>query len=130
VSKENVELARTGAKAFSEGDWDRFAACRDPHVFVRLDPSWPEQHIYGQEAWVNFSRSAWEMLGPDAQVGEIVDLGDRVLTRFTWKTRGQQSGAQGDLRWTQIDTIRDGRIVFAEYYLDHAEALKAVGLEE
>jgi hypothetical protein len=130
VSQENVEIAREGAEAFKCGDWGRFAACRDPHVFVRLDPSWPEQHIYGVEAMVNFSRSAWEILGAEIRVDEIVDLGDRVLTRFSWETRGHQSGVTGDLRWTQIDTIRDGRIVFSEYFLDHAEALKTVRLEE
>ena len=56
--------------------------------------------------------------------------GDRLLTRFCWKTRGQHSGIERDLRWSQINTYRDGLVVFAEYFLDHEQALKAVGLEE
>jgi hypothetical protein len=31
---------------------------------------------------------------------------------------------------THVATVREGRIVCNEYFWDHAEALKAVGLEE
>ena len=31
---------------------------------------------------------------------------------------------------TMIFTLRRGKVIFQEYYWDHAEALKAVGLSE
>jgi ketosteroid isomerase-like protein len=130
MSQENVEAARKGAEAFISGDWELYTASLDPHVLLRLDPRWPEQRIYGREAAVNFARSARELMGSDARIEEIRDLGDRVLVRFYWETRGEHSGLESDLRWSQIGTMRDGRVILIEYFLDHDEALKAVGLEE
>jgi hypothetical protein len=130
VSQENVEISRKGAEAFVCGYWTLYTASLDPHVVLRLDSRWPEQCIYGREAAVNFARSAWELMGPEARIEEMRDLGDRVLIRFYWKTRGERSGIESDLSWSQIGTLRDGRIILIEYFLDHAEALKAVGLEE
>jgi hypothetical protein len=37
---------------------------------------------------------------------------------------------EGYQRSTAIVTFRAGRIILVEYFLDHDEALKAVGLEE
>jgi SnoaL-like domain len=130
VSQENVEKLREGTEAFRRGDWNAVAADWDMHVLVRSDPSWPEQFIYGREAVMDWQRGAWESLGPDLRIEETVDLGDRLLARFCWHTRGQHSGIEGDLRWTSVNTYRDGCVVFAEYFLDHEQALKAVGLKE
>jgi len=129
VSQENVEASLRRAEAWIRGDWEEFAAGLDPLVFIRLDPSWPERQFSGREAVTNFSKSARELVGPDARVREVRDLGDRVLIRWEWQARGERSGIAGDLSWSQINTIRDGLVIFIEYFLDHAHALKAVGLE-
>jgi ketosteroid isomerase-like protein len=130
VSRENVETLVKNIEAFRRGDWDAVAAGFDTHVLARADPTWPERFIYGREAVIDWQRSAWESLGPDLRIEETVDLGDRLLVRFCWHTRGQHSGIERDLRWTSVNTHRDGLIVFAEYFLDHADALRAVGLAE
>ena len=130
MSEENVDFCRKQFEAISRGDWDVVAAGLDPHILVRTDPSWPEQHLYGREAVIEFDRSAVESLGSDNRIEEIVDLGDRVLIRYCWSTRGQHSGLERELRWSEIVTVREGRVVFAELFLDHDQALKAVGLEE
>ena len=66
----------------------------------------------------------------DVRVQEIVDLGDRVLTRVHMTMHGSQSGVDGELSYSTLRTIRDGRIIVEEFFIDHAAALKAVGLEE
>jgi ketosteroid isomerase-like protein len=130
VSQENVEILRRSNDAYRRGDWDAMSASVDPHIFVRTDPRWPEQFIYGHEAWVAFLRSMWESVGPDVRIEEIVDLGDRVLVRLGFSMHGQQSGIGGEQPVSEIATVREGRVIFIEYFLDHKLALKAVGLEE
>jgi ketosteroid isomerase-like protein len=130
MSQQNVEIARRNNEAFRRADWEALTASLDPHVLLRTDPRWPEQYVYGQAAAIDFYRSGWESLGPDARIEEIEDLGDRLLIRLRWVTRGRQSGLETDLRWSEVVTYRDGRSVFIEYFLDHEQARKAVGLEE
>jgi ketosteroid isomerase-like protein len=130
MSQENIDLARKASDAFKRGDWEALAASLDPDVLLRLDPRWPEQRIYGRAAAVDFFRSASETLGPDSSIEEIMDLGDRLLIRVRWTARGHQSGIEQDLAWSEVVTYRDGCTVLVEYFLDHYDALKAVGLEE
>ena len=68
--------------------------------------------------------------GGDLRIEEIVDLGDRLLVRLHWHALGSHSGIEADLRVSEIATIRDGRVILSEFFLDHHEALKAVGLEK
>jgi ketosteroid isomerase-like protein len=129
VSHENVEIVRTVNDAVRRGDWDAVAAKLDPDILIRADQRWPEQRIYGREAVLAWYRGLQESGGLDVRIEEIVDLGDRLLVHIRWHTHGTVSGIEGDLRPSEIVTIRDGRYVFVEYFLDRAEALKAVGLE-
>ena|SRR5436309_12225414 len=130
MSQENIDLARRTSDAFRRGDWEALAATLDPHVLLRLDPRWPEQRVYGRTAALDFFRSARESLGPDSSIEEITDLGDRLLIRVRWATRGHSSGIEKDLVWSEVVTYREGFTAFIEYFLDHDDALKAVGLAE
>jgi ketosteroid isomerase-like protein len=130
VSQENVEILRRSNDAYKRGDWEALAALHDPNVFVRTDPRWPEQFIFGSEAWVTLLREMRESVGPDVHVEELIDLGDRALARLTISARGQESGVTVEQSVSEIVTVREGRIIFVEYFLDHERALKAVGLEE
>jgi ketosteroid isomerase-like protein len=130
MSREIAEVVWRMNDAFRRGDWDAMAARLDPDVLVRTDARWPEQRFYGREAVMAFYRGAWESLGPEARIEDIVDLGDRMLIRACWSVRGHQSDVQGEMRYSELNTYREGRLVFSEFFLDHAEALKAVGLEE
>ena len=130
MSQENVDFYRKQFDALTRSDWDVVAAGLDPDVVVRTDPGWPEQRIYGRQAVTAWARGALESLGPDFRIDEIVDLGDRVLARWCWNTRGQHSGVGGELRYSEIVTYRESRAVLIEHFRDHDQALKAVGLEE
>jgi ketosteroid isomerase-like protein len=130
MSQANVEIVRKGTEAFRSGDWDAMAASLDPDILVRADPLAPEQRIYGREAVLTYYQGLWESVGADVRVEEILDLEDRVLVRLVWAIRGQLSGIEGEQSLSMLFTIRDGRVIFQESFLDHAHALKAVGLQE
>src|SRR3954469_14182997 len=130
MSQENVDLYRSQLGAVQRGDWDAVAANLDYDILVRTDPGWPEQRIYGREDVMAWMRGVAESVGSNFRIDEIIDLGDRVLARWCWKTRGEQSRIGGELRYSEIVTYRGGRIILIEHFRDHAEALKAVELEE
>ena len=130
MSRQIVEIVRTLNDAVRRGDWDTVAAYLDPDILVRTDPRWPEQRLYGSEAVVAWYRSVRESMGPDLCIEEIFDLGDRALIRKCWFIRGQHSGAQGEMRYSELNIYREGRMILSEIFLEHQQALKAVGLEE
>jgi ketosteroid isomerase-like protein len=58
------------------------------------------------------------------------DLGeDRVLVLSRVEGRGAGSGGLVDTEMGQVYDFRDGKIAQVRTYLDHGQALKAVGLE-
>jgi ketosteroid isomerase-like protein len=128
MSAENVEVAREGNEAFRHGDWEALAENLDPHILLRADARWPEQRIYGRDAAIAFYRGIRGAGGPDLRTEEEMDLGDRVLARMRWHVRGLRSGVEGEQRISVIFTFREGRIILAEYFLEHEQALEAVGL--
>jgi len=130
VAKTNVELALEGNAAFRRGDWDTVAANFDPHILLRMEPRWPEQRVYGREAALAFYRGLRESGGSDICIEEITDLGDRVLLRFCWHIRGVHSGVEGEFWTSALSTFREGRVILVEFFLEHGQALKAVGLAD
>jgi ketosteroid isomerase-like protein len=130
MSQENVEFVQRFLDAFRRSDWDAVEANFDPDILVRTDPRWPEQRVYGREAVTDWYRGVQDSGGPDIRVEEIVDLGDRVLVRICWFIRGQHSDAQGEMRYSELHTFREGLVILSEYFFEHEQALKAVGLEE
>ena len=130
MSQENVEVIKRGVDAIRRGDWETLAEGADPHISVRTDARWPEQRIYGREAALAFYRGLVESGGSDIHIEEILDLGDRVLVRLLWHMRGSHSGVEGEQRYSVVCTLRDGRVILEEFFLDHEQALQAVGLEE
>ena len=129
MSQENVEVVKAAFDAWNAGDMDRLRDIYDPNVVLHMVRDWPEPGPYvGREAIMR----QWEQIREtwDADFVEpisFVDVGDRVVVRQIWRL-GRGPDANIDL--TIIVTLRQRRIASLEYFWDHAEALKAVGLEE
>ena len=129
MSQENVEVVKAAFDAWNAGDMDRLRDIYDPNIVLHMLRDWPEPGPYvGREAVMR----QWEQIREtwDADFVEpisFVDVGDRVVVRQIWRL-GRGPDANIDL--TIIVTLRQRRIASLEYFWDHAEALKAVGLEE
>ena len=61
-------------------------------------------------------------------ISDFIDAGDRVAVRYIW--RGAGHGPNLNMEVTLVFTMRKGKVVFQEFFWDHAEALEAVGLRE
>jgi uncharacterized protein len=131
MSQENVEVVRAGYEAWNAGDMDAFRELYDPDVIVRPLEGWPEPGPYvGREAfmrWCEQLRDTWDA-DAIAPTGDFIEVGDRVAVRQTW--RGAGHGPEANMEMTVVFTMRKGKIVYQEFFWNHAEALEAVGLAE
>ena len=86
------------------------------------------QRREGMQAYFADVDGAWEELR--LIYDEYRDLGDRVLVLGRLEGRGRGSGAVVETPQGAVADFRDGKLSSVRSYLDHAEALKAVGLAE
>ena len=61
-------------------------------------------------------------------VSDFFYAADRVAVRFVW--RGSGHWPQSEIEVTGVYTVREGRVVAIEHFLDHGEPLEAVGRRE
>ena len=59
---------------------------------------------------------------------DFIDAADRVVVRFIWHGAGH--GPEASLEMTSVFTVRKGRVLFQEFFWDHAEVLETMGLSE
>jgi ketosteroid isomerase-like protein len=134
MSQENVELVLAARDAYNAGHFDAFIELCAPDIEAFPDASvFPESSpIHGRHEYRRFLEeidTAW-MRGRNETVETYAVGPDRVLHRGQWGGEGAASGLYTTASLTDIWTIRDGQIARVEYFFDHDQALKAVGLEE
>jgi ketosteroid isomerase-like protein len=142
MSEENVKLARDVFLAASRGgaldalDQDaleRAFKLFHPEIEIREDPRFPEAGVFrGQNAVRSYFAQFTEQFDEFRfDFEDVLDAGgDRMVLLFHLHGRGKDSGAVFEERPAWVQTIRDGRVVRIEAYLDRADALEAAGLRE
>jgi ketosteroid isomerase-like protein len=133
VSQENVDVVRRF--------WDHFLATGElaREVFAAgfvCDVSnfrdWPEQQFYegvdGFRAFLHTWTAPFEHW--KSEVEGYHDAGEKFVTVNRQSGRARASGANVEMRFAVVYTLRDGLLTRGELYSQPAEALKAVGLEE
>jgi ketosteroid isomerase-like protein len=134
VSEENIEVVLAATDAFNAGDFDALTEFFAPNVETFPDSSvFPESGpLHGRDEYRTFAegtRTAWE--GSRWETSELFEVdADRVVYRGNWIGRGAASGIDVSTSLTGVYTLRDRLVVRAEFYFDHHQALKAVGLED
>ena len=133
MSQENAELVRRAFDAFNRRDLDAFLALCHPDVeFVayamQLEGGDPYRGHEGVRAW-------WETIFavyPDfrADIEELRDLGDLIITRARMHGRGVESAAPMDQEVWQVGRPRDGKVIGWRFFRSESEALEAAGLSE
>jgi ketosteroid isomerase-like protein len=130
VSQENVEIVRASHRAWNAGDMVALRELYDQDAIVTMGRDWPEAGPFvGREAVMRQFEQLRETWDADyLECSDFIDAGDHVVFRQVWRGTGQ--GPELNMDATSVCTVRHGRIVAVQYFWDHAEALKAVGLEE
>jgi ketosteroid isomerase-like protein len=144
VSAENVELVMGLYPApdvdfaqlvRDENRWTAWSEANAPFFHPEAEsvrPRLPNGKTY---TGLDGFRDMWlEWLAPwktyRVETEEVIDLRDRVLVLV--HAFGRLEGSQGEVENTSASlwTVRDGKIARVEFYVDRAEALKAVGSEQ
>src|SRR5215216_3616346 len=131
MSQEDAERIRrayevwseSGPVAVTEEFWAEDAVYRE-------GPGWPDAGVYrGRAAALERMQSLIELVGPiEVRIDDLIDLGDGRLIACV---RMLGESGTSDTPYTQtfavVQRLRDGLVVEADYYLDRAQALEAVG---
>jgi ketosteroid isomerase-like protein len=134
MSQENVEIVRGLYDAFARRDNAAPFAVYSPdiEVDIREGGSPDAQVVYHGHEGVRAAFRTW--LAPFRsfafQAEEMRDAGDHVLVKVSEHGIGRTSGVAVDRCHWALWTLQGGKVVSWRTYYDHAEALKAVGLEE
>jgi ketosteroid isomerase-like protein len=134
MSREDADRIRRAYEVWNESGpaavTERFWA---EDVVYREGPGWPGGGVFrGRAAALARMQALVDLVGP-IKVGldELIDVGDG---RVVACARMVGASAASDPPYTQsfavVQRLRDGLVVEADYYLDRAQALEAVGLRE
>ena len=129
--------SRLAMEAFNRRDID--AAVSPGHLDFEYHP--PREFVemgfmepcYRGAAGFRKFVSAWsDVFGADLRVEpvELIDLGDRVALLAEFPARAQVSRVRFTETIATVSELKDGKAIRVHAYLDHAEALEAVGLRE
>jgi ketosteroid isomerase-like protein len=132
MSQANVELAKRVIDAFNRRDVDGIFECVNPDLewFPAMPMTFGGGALRGRagiESYVREVSDTWEEYRVVEQ--DYRDLGDEVLVLSRVEGRGAGSGGLVDAQMGQVYDFLDGKISRVRTYLNHGEALKAVGLD-
>ena len=136
MSQDNVEIIRGTYTAWLAGDFAAALATLDEDIEVHPDPeaAWVGiGDVYrGHDGIRSYLRLVYEVFEEyRPEVEQLIDAGDRVLTLAIEHGRGRGSGAEVKAQKTaHVWTLRDGRAVRLDLYLDRDRAVKAVGADK
>jgi ketosteroid isomerase-like protein len=136
MSQQNVEIVRRMYEAWLASDFSTVYATLDESIELNPDPeaAWVGiGEVYrGHDGMRSYMRSVYEAFDEyRPEIEQLIDAGDQVLTLAIEHGRGRGSGAEVEAHKTaHLWTLRDGKAVRLDLYLNRDEALKAVGLEE
>jgi ketosteroid isomerase-like protein len=131
MSQENVEIVRQCTEYWANRDFSAIIEILDPNAVLDLSRNVFNPDVYrgveGFKRWVENVDEVWERF--EAELEEIVDGADRVVSAVRMSGRGRGSGVEVDMRVFQVWHFREGKLVrLTGGYRDRAEALEAAGL--
>ncbi len=127
-----MEVVQAAIDAYNAGDIDTMLRLYAVDSQVIPDGGMPEsERLHGRESirdWINELGGAWSRVRWETEEVRAVGA-ERVLVRGAWGGTGQGSGLDIASNFSGIFTVRYGDITKVEYFQDHAQALKAAGVE-
>jgi ketosteroid isomerase-like protein len=126
-----LAIVREIYAAASRGDWDLVRALFDEELVWETPAGGPTAGVYrGPQAAIDQIGSWTEPFkGFDWRPNQLVLSGDRVMITGRMSGEGRGSGVPVEAEEWHVWTLRDGRIVHLQMFLDEEEARAAAGLD-
>ena len=134
MSQENVEIVRRWWKGFNEDGMPPFSLCDDA-IEISNPPDFPVRGTFKGHDGVRQWRDQVFEIVDDARVEpqDIVDVhgdGKTVLMLLRATGTARYTEIEMEVEWAAIWTVRGGKVLKAQGYLNRADALEAAGLSE
>ena len=131
MSEQNVAAVRRVYDRWAHGDFTASMDLLAPAAVLVIGPEFPDAGTYGGiEGIRQYMRGflePWTRVTIEAE--ELTGAGAAVLAAVHQSGIGEASGVETDLRYFQVWTFRDGRVVRLEGFRDRAQARAAAGLD-
>jgi ketosteroid isomerase-like protein len=129
MSAENVETLRAVYAAYEQGDFSASLPLLDENLTLVIDPDIPDGGDYegmdGVRRYMSTFLEPWESLTIAAESFEAA--GNSVLVKVRQAGIGRGSGAPAELRYFQLWTFNEGKVVRLEVIMSEERAREAVG---
>ena len=128
MSRENVEIVRSGFSAFARGEVDEMlAVMSDDVITYRVEPD--NAIFHGKEGFLQATADWIEdfedwTLTPQ----EFLDAGERVVVRTHQTARGATSGVEVESHIWFVYELRGGKVTRLSFHFTEADALEAAGI--
>jgi ketosteroid isomerase-like protein len=126
---------RLAVEAYNRRDLDAVAIGYRPDLEYYpyrefVESALAEPCYHGPSGYQAYIQATYEVWGTDVLLKptELIDLGDRIVLLADMPMRAQASGVPLAQTYAGISTLKDGRVIRQDDFLDQAEALEAVGL--
>ncbi len=135
MSRKDTETCRRAVEAYNRGDVEAFVDQFDPavewHPLNQLMFGGEAEGYRGHEGVRRFMREVEEaFVEVRIEVGEIRDLGERIVMTGQLRALGRASGARTESPIGWLLEFRNARIVRMRDFLDPDEALRAAGVPD
>lgn len=128
---------RLGVEAYNRRDLEAAVVGWDPGFEYRPGREWVEGGLVescyrGSEGYRRYAEVADGIAGGKLHLRrvELIDLGERLLILADAPTHAQAGDTTPSDPFATLADLKDGRVIRAQEYFDHAEALEAAGLAE
>jgi ketosteroid isomerase-like protein len=132
VSRENVEIVRRAYLRVLAGERGPVPGFFHPDAEYHTLPIDPDAAVHrGIDEIARHFRDWGEAFSDlRSEPVEIKGNGDSVFVWVRLTGYGTSSGLPVELEYAGVWTLREGKVIRVVEYVDRADALKAVGLEE
>ncbi len=132
MADEDVEVVRRAYDAYSKGDLAAAGSAYSEDTVWDVTRFRPDEGVHRGLAELAKYLGSWRETWSDHSfaVERLLDAGDVVVAVIEESGRGRASGAPVTIRYGQVITVREGKIVETVVYRDPEDAIEAAGVSE